>query len=344
MIPIIGPIIQGLFGMESQNQAQNAATQAQLSNIAHAREMFGLNEQAAHAMAARNEAVAREFLGKNQDFARETAARNEAMQREFAQMGIQWRAEDAKKAGIHPLYALGTGVTAFSPSATITSDAPSSGALGGSAAHVGSSNAYGGDYLSEMGQGLGNALVRMLDAESQARRKLELQQLQANVDKDNAIAAYYLSEAARSSPAGAPPPMTPIEWPEVGWKGSVIDAPYIQSAVKAKPDEIVSRRDSDHALSAGYARPAYMEVQTSAGKFKIPYDQSIGESVESLFHPAVMANAIYENLHDKPWFIDSADRVFNAYHGARDWLSDKYRSLLEGRERDKSGRYPRGRR
>lgn len=41
---------------------------------------------------------------------------NIALQREFAKSGIQWRVEDAKKAGIHPLYALGSGVTAYNPS------------------------------------------------------------------------------------------------------------------------------------------------------------------------------------------------------------------------------------
>lgn len=36
-------------------------------------------------------------------------------QREFAQSGIQWKVEDAKKAGIHPLYALGAQTTSYAP-------------------------------------------------------------------------------------------------------------------------------------------------------------------------------------------------------------------------------------
>ena len=36
-------------------------------------------------------------------------------QKQFAQNGIQWRVEDATKAGIHPLYALGANTTSFSP-------------------------------------------------------------------------------------------------------------------------------------------------------------------------------------------------------------------------------------
>lgn len=36
-------------------------------------------------------------------------------QREFAQMGIRWRVEDAKAAGVHPLYALGASTATYSP-------------------------------------------------------------------------------------------------------------------------------------------------------------------------------------------------------------------------------------
>jgi len=48
--------------------------------------------------------------------AKKAAAANAAMQKQFAQEGIQWKVEDAKKAGIHPLYALGANTTSFSPS------------------------------------------------------------------------------------------------------------------------------------------------------------------------------------------------------------------------------------
>lgn len=43
------------------------------------------------------------------------AARQEALQREFAQNAIQWRAQDAEKAGISKLYALGANTTSYSP-------------------------------------------------------------------------------------------------------------------------------------------------------------------------------------------------------------------------------------
>lgn len=40
---------------------------------------------------------------------------NVKLQKEFAQSGIQWKVEDAKKAGIHPLYALGAQTNSFAP-------------------------------------------------------------------------------------------------------------------------------------------------------------------------------------------------------------------------------------
>lgn len=43
------------------------------------------------------------------------ARRNEANQREFAQHGVQWKVEDAKRAGIHPIYALGAPTHSFAP-------------------------------------------------------------------------------------------------------------------------------------------------------------------------------------------------------------------------------------
>lgn len=39
-----------------------------------------------------------------------------AMQKQFAKNGIRWRVEDARKAGIHPLYAIGANTASYTPS------------------------------------------------------------------------------------------------------------------------------------------------------------------------------------------------------------------------------------
>lgn len=43
------------------------------------------------------------------------AGQNVGLQKQFAQYGIRWRAEDARKAGLHPLAALGASTSSFSP-------------------------------------------------------------------------------------------------------------------------------------------------------------------------------------------------------------------------------------
>lgn len=53
------------------------------------------------------------LLGR--DSAKDQAQANIANQMLFAKKGIQWRVEDAKKAGVHPLYALGAQTHSFSP-------------------------------------------------------------------------------------------------------------------------------------------------------------------------------------------------------------------------------------
>lgn len=57
------------------------------------------------------------LIGRGLDmiFNQKQQAANTATQKEFAQHGIRWRVEDAKAAGIHPLYALGAQTQSFSP-------------------------------------------------------------------------------------------------------------------------------------------------------------------------------------------------------------------------------------
>lgn len=52
------------------------------------------------------------------------AAADRKMQVQFAKNGIQWKVEDAKKAGVHPLYALGAQTVPFQPTMTAGHGAP----------------------------------------------------------------------------------------------------------------------------------------------------------------------------------------------------------------------------
>ena len=75
-------------------------------------------------------------------------------QREFAQNGIRWKVDDAKKAGIHPLYALGASTQGFSPV-----------------------SGYGGDYgISDAAANLGQGFARAQQAKmtKEEREKQEV--------------------------------------------------------------------------------------------------------------------------------------------------------------------------
>lgn len=78
------------------------------------------------------------------------ARQNEQTQREFAQHGIRWKVADAQAAGLHPLAALGSQTTSFSPVS-----------VGGDAAKL---------DLGSMGQDIGRAIKAATTQEERAER------------------------------------------------------------------------------------------------------------------------------------------------------------------------------
>lgn len=93
--------------------------------------------------------------------------RNYNAQKEFAQNSIQWRVQDAEKAGIHPLYAIGGQMPGYTPSSAFSNDS-----MGEAIAQAG--NAFG----NAMGQiGLINARLQNEKLETEiAKEKAELMQ------------------------------------------------------------------------------------------------------------------------------------------------------------------------
>lgn len=88
------------------------------------------------------------------------ANKNAELQKQFAKHGIRWRVEDAQKAGIHPLYALGAQTHSFAP------------------VHAGGDI---GSSLSTMGQDISGAVdatrtdPEKIDAYTQSLRALQLE-------------------------------------------------------------------------------------------------------------------------------------------------------------------------
>lgn len=102
-----------------------------------------------------------------------------ALQKEFAQMGLQWKVEDAKKAGIHPLAALGAAGAGYSPVAdTFTSQGVE-------------------DWGSKFGQDISRAMAAGGSREDQTMQRLQVAGLQADLDGkllDNQIRASQIAK------------------------------------------------------------------------------------------------------------------------------------------------------
>lgn len=186
-----------------------------------------------------------------------TLDENRRMQREFAQMGIQWRAEDARKAGIHPLAALGAQTHAFQPS------------------FVGDSGGGGGSewgFLSEMGQ----QAIRALSASSTQEQR-EMEQLQVatahtqleGATIDNQIKLARLREMQSVGPA----------FPRVNTDNFVPGQGNTAGMVIDRPLERVVSAPNRPAQEAGW-RPDVSYSRTDTGlQPMIP--TSLSESLES---------------------------------------------------------------
>jgi len=96
-------------------------------------------------------------------------------QKQFAKKGIQWRVNDAKKAGLHPLYALGAQVPAFSPVMDAT-----------------------GSHLAQMGQDITRARKATLTPHEQKLLDLQVATAQAGLDRTYAETALLQSERLKN--------------------------------------------------------------------------------------------------------------------------------------------------
>lgn len=119
------------------------------------------------------------------------AERNYGMQKEFAQMGIRWKVDDAKAAGISPLAALGAQTHSFAPSA-----------IG-----VQADNSMG-NAMAQMGQDISRAVVSQQTADEREMRNLQLASLKLDLqgkEIDNAIRASTLAKTSATQ-IGPPTP------------------------------------------------------------------------------------------------------------------------------------------
>lgn len=233
--------------------------------------------------------LAQDNADDQRNFIRQQQQENAELQREFAQHGVRWRVEDAKAAGLHPLYALNSGGAAYAPNA-VAIDTYDGGAKA----------------VSDMGQNVSRAVAAQETGDQRTLKQAQLRVLEAQAGKDDAQAAYYRSEANRlSQPAAAAFPGT---WTGGGGGEGAVSFPIRgpmtieERALTAdarvyKPDEMVSAQSGFPGVTAGHGHPGFSEFKDGAGRsYHLPSKaaseplESTGESMLALLQ-TIQANS-----------------------------------------------------
>lgn len=140
--------------------------------------------------------------------------KNAALQREFAQNGIRWKVNDARMAGIHPVYAIGASGASFSPMYSA-----------GGESHDTSS----AEILSSVGQNVARAAFSTQTQAEKESTALHLQTQRANLEGqqiDNAIRLHQLQQIQGS---GVPGPGSSFNVPGQTQSGvAVQEKPFVR--------------------------------------------------------------------------------------------------------------------
>jgi len=192
------------------------------------------------------------IIASNEQTARDAQVfrENAQLQREFAQMGIRWKVDDAKAAGIHPLAALGAQTHSFSPVS-----------VGG-----------GSDPYQTMGQDIGRAMMASETENDKTIRALQIEGLQL----DNQMKASQIRQINSNVPSH---PGASLAIPGQGQ--TAIPPVVIKSA------ETTAREPGYLGKEAG-SHPDYTYVQGDDGALTRVPSKSTKELIEDQFMPEMM--------------------------------------------------------
>lgn len=208
---------------------------------------------------------------------------NRLMQEKFASQGIRMRVEDAKAAGLHPLFALGASVPGYSPSAQPL---------------------FNG---AELGQNIGRAASQFSQDERELRAA-QLRAINAGAMKDEALAAAAASEMARNAQeqyVSRPPvaqafPVRPPGWDPAEWAG------YVRSGMGPEAESSTMVRhsgqelDPPHPYLVNPTGPAAQSLKRwgfpGVGEILAPAAADFSESLEGVENMLTASAIVYANV------------------------------------------------
>lgn len=240
--------------------------------------------------------------------AEDQALANYNRQKEFAQMGIRWKVEDAKAAGLHPLYALGGPGAAFSPNPIVVGQ----GGLG--------------DALGSMGQNVARAAQAGSDKGENETLNLQQELIRAQIRKTNAEAAAvewsgpgaaasaYPYQLGAGAPRGLPGDIQSWQVRELGQDAPVGPPSQKSPLVKIEPSKTTAYFPGDISREAS-PMTGIKEVNITPWglKLQMPASDDPWETWGEM------------SWYDKiPWIMRSA----NASGNPGEWLRRYYKEFM----------------
>lgn len=243
-------------------------------------------------------------------------------QKEFAQMGVRWKVEDAKSAGLHPLFALGAQTASYSPVAVQDS---------------------AGAAMAEAGQNISRAITAAGTFSEREMARLALRQAQ-NAITEGDLRNEQLRLQNRQLENDlllAPITMPTFSEPEINFGGGEVDAARRQTATQYQTVP------GDSSLAAG-ATPLWREFSIGNGRSMVLPGGMSGDAAEVLESladsPAMMLSVLEENRQRygkefSDWMyrryfetpLRRTARVYKEHLGTiGSYWKDKYRDSIKG--------------
>lgn len=262
------------------------------------------------------------FQTADMNFQREMFDKNAALQREFAKSGIRWRVEDALQAGVHPLYALGSGVTPFS--ASVGSAPQSSSSRGGVRSGL-------GQGIADASQSIGRAVAAQMTEEQRMVNAATLDRMAAETELDYARATLAREEASRlRNPSAAPFPSLGDARGIVGGSSGGDDGSFVHQGVpeipggsssalapfydrsRIRPSDVTAASSLDNARAAGRPGPmwktyVYKDEDGRQMLIDLPAANDVGESLEPLSESKLLLTwTIMRNIrkYGQAWWVE----------------------------------------
>lgn len=247
-------------------------------------------------------------------------------QREFAQHGIRWRVEDAKAAGLHPLYALGAQTPSYSPVMAQDSIGPA---------------------LADMGQNITRAVAAQQTKQERTLQDLAIMQAMKALDETDARIGVLQAERdkLRSDQLGAALPISfnrspiKLDAPEFPaqpspFTGGIVHEDALRPGftppgagiVNVKPAEQVTSSTELPGVAAGYP-DAFRRFNWRGLPLLLPggMQGDASEALETLAESPLLMMMVYrENVQA---FGPEWAKAFKERYSPGNWLSEWWKEV-----------------